>query len=234
MSAKVMTFVDELEARRFRRLASSIKKRAILVSLEKERLDTDKDKLKKYSVEQFYADLAGVTPVVVTNHEYHGTHGIVTVNFKVSQSPKREYNGQPADRQLKELAGDSYAALFTEITSPEVRVEQSVLIEQAQEKPELFALLLKDELTAEQRKTVLNAHPEMFEVLVPDTTRYADTYPDCVTHPVDVVPQPNFLDKVSALPQAVKAKMKEFLRMFLSSALMPAVLTKDSAKSIKK
>lgn len=239
MSAKLINekcFENAEQYEHVKALAASIKQRHTLINQEQEKIDEEKSEIGKMSEEIFFDDLEQKkVPELHGNHEYHIPGNIVSVQFRVSSRPMVEINKQPADIFLKNKFGEEiYKKVFTEKASYEVGATPAKLAEQAQERPELFRIALRDDLDFKALQGLIREHPELVTIQVTDTEQYAKVYPAHVVKTVKVKNKNGFIDKCAKLDGTILTKCRSILKTLLRPSVSTAVVCGNAVKTKSK
>jgi len=214
------------------KLAYAIKREHRLLNMLEDKLKAHKAEIIEASKEVFFADVDKDVPELVQNHEYFTRAGTVTVNFKMVQSKALEEMaaGVSAVDYLKGKLGDvAYAKLFKEFPRYEVLADKATLITQAKEKPELFNIRLREDITAEEVMKIARAFPQALTIEVRDVEEYAKQFPT-TKKSVGVKVVSGFIDAADKLSGEIKSSIKGFLCAFIKKTLAPAVICGNASK----
>lgn len=222
------------------KIVNDIKRRHTHIAAETKLLEADKNKLKDQSLDIFLNDIG--EGVIHGNHDYSTTDTsepeIVRVNFKVKGRPMNKIGEKSAVEVIQPLFSDSYEKLFREQEHVTVTADQETILEQASERPELFRITLKQDLSSEQLKSIVTMIPQHLQVSIANDSEYAKVFPGSVEKKTSVSVKNGFLDSLSKVDKIVLDRAKGFIKGFFKkdeksgtvATLQPSVICGNRGK----
>lgn len=205
-------------------LAKQVKENNKAANEAKTALDKSKKRLTDVSLEEFKTDLAQEVPEVYGNFEYPTEAGTVSVNLKVTttQSPEK-INEKPATLVLRRTFGECTDQLFDFVDTYKLKADEDALKEQIKQRPDLFGIKLKDDLSPDQRKILVSRYPELFSVVVTDPEQYSKAFPESVS--IKEVPcfKPGFLEALGKVDDKVRRNARDLIEALLPEIVSPSV-----------
>lgn len=205
-------------------LAKLVKENNKVANEAKAALDKNKKRLAEVSLDEFKTDLSKEIPEVYGNFEYPTEAGTVSVNLKVAsaQSPEK-IDDKPATLVLRRTFGESVDQLFDFVDTYKLKADEDAMKEQIKLRPDLFGISLKNELSPDQRKTLVARYPSQFNICVTDPEAYAKAFPDSVA--IKQVPcfKNGFLEALGKVDDQVKRNARDLIEAILPEIVTPAV-----------
>jgi len=206
-------------------------------------LDIDKRILADFSSSMFWKDMgveeaeAGnmalnqMIPEVYGNHEYDAGKMLrISVNAKMGKRDVGKVDGVDADVALPTLFGDAYPKCFDEDDELVVMSSPEQMSANFYRRPELFNLVLRDDIKPDVMVEMKRAFPKAFDFVVRDRETYKRVYPDQVEEKKIITTKSGFIEVLGKLPPAILKKAKACIVGLLKDNVTFAVNVGNTSK----
>lgn len=169
----------------------------------------------------------GTVPNVYGNLECDAGKHRISITGTVKSGVVEEVDGQPSLTALPKMFEDTVPKLFNTVYTVTATPEQ----QSAQfynGHPELFQLILKDDVKPETLQEIKRAFPKAFDLEVADSNAYATVYPDLVLKEFQV--KNGFLENFGKLADEIRQKAKSFFVGYIQKTLNFNVVVGPTAK----
>ena len=207
-------------------------------------LETDKKTLASYSESVFWKDMGTEVspegdlilnqevPLVYGNHEFDAGKMLrITAGFKVGKRELGCIDGVDAETAIPKLFGDATDKVFDCVDEAVVVSTPEQLSDNFYRRPELFDLVLRDNIKPEVMTEMKRAFPKAFDIVVRDKETYKRVYPDQVESKVNVTTKSGFLEAVGKLPAPILKRAKACIIGLLKENITIAVNVGNTSKA---
>jgi len=206
-------------------------------------LEQSKSTLSQFSSGVFWKDMGTeesesgdmilnqATPEVYGNHEYDAGKMLrISVNAKVGKRDVGRVDGVDADVALPSLFGDAFEKCFDVGDELVIMSSPEQMSANFYTRPELFNLVLRDDIKPEQMTEMKRAFPKAFDLVVRDRETYKRVYPAQVEETQVITTKSGFIEQIGKLPPAILRKAKACIIGLLKDNVTFAVNVGQTSK----